>query len=62
MIALLLDGMLIPSAEKNGSMCICILMHVCLLRAEMAVCKAIHLFASLLHNGSHQGRLPVEGA
>lgn len=39
-------GWLLPSAERNESLCICILVHVCLLRGEMPVCKAIHLFAS----------------
>lgn len=32
MIAILAIGSLLPSAEKNLSMCICILVHVCLLR------------------------------
>ena len=44
MIAYLMaTGRLLPSTEKNVSMCICILVHVCLLRREMTVCKAIHL-------------------
>lgn len=33
---------LLPSAEKNVSMCICILVHVCLLRGKVPACKAIH--------------------
>lgn len=36
-------GRLLPSAERNASLCICILLHVCLLRGELPVCKAIHL-------------------
>lgn len=52
----------LPTAENYLSLSICILVHVCLLRGEMPVCKAIHLSASLLHSGYHQGKLPAEGA
>lgn len=43
--------------------CINVYLHtyVCLLRGEMPVCIAIHLFASLLHSVYHRGRLLVEG-